>query len=136
MGIRFFDNIAEAVGGRKPSTCTMHESCDSYVVVEYNGDVYPCDFFVEGQWKLGNIEMDSWPEIARRQRRQMFAGKKAVPHAECSVCEYQNICHGGCPKLRHRQHKDFGDLDWFCDAYKQVFEKSLPLIRSEVRNFT
>ncbi len=27
----------------------------SYVVVEYNGDVYPCDFFVEGQWLLGNI---------------------------------------------------------------------------------
>jgi serine-type anaerobic sulfatase-maturating enzyme len=136
MGIRFFDNVAEAVGGHKPSSCTMHESCDSYAVVEYNGDVYPCDFFVESAWKLGNIEMDTWPEIARRQRRQSFAAKKAVPHAECAACEYRDICHGGCPKLRHGPHKDFSELDWFCGAYKKIFAKSLPSIRREVRNLT
>src|SRR6185312_5598659 len=55
MGVRFFDNIAEALAGRRPGTCTMHESCDSYAVVEYNGDVFPCDFFVEKSWKLGNV---------------------------------------------------------------------------------
>ena len=31
----------KALAGQKPGTCTMHETCDSYVVVEYNGDVYP-----------------------------------------------------------------------------------------------
>ena len=75
--VRFFDNVAEAMAGLKPGCCTMHDSCDSYAVVEYNGDVYPCDFFVESAWKLGNIGADSWPEIARRQRRQSFAGKEA-----------------------------------------------------------
>ena len=67
--IRYFDNLAEALAGQKPGTCTMHETCDSYVVVEYNGDVYPCDFFVEKDWKLGNVNLDTWPEIARRQKR-------------------------------------------------------------------
>src|SRR5215472_18522798 len=67
--IRFFENVAEALAGRKPSACTMHESCDSYAVVEYNGDVYPGDFFVEGGWKLGNLHLDSWSEIARRRAR-------------------------------------------------------------------
>src|SRR2546423_1271157 len=94
MRIRFFDNIAEAVAGERPGTCTMHESCDSYVVVEYNGDIYPCDFFVEGAWKLGNIALDPWSEISRRQRRYSFASKKAVPHAECQICEWQSLCHG------------------------------------------
>jgi uncharacterized protein len=28
-------------------------------VVEYNGDVYPCDFFVESGWQLGNVNRDS-----------------------------------------------------------------------------
>ena len=59
MRIRCFDNIAEAVAGQKPGSCTMHETCDSYAVVEYNGDVFPCDFFVESGWKLGNITQDS-----------------------------------------------------------------------------
>jgi uncharacterized protein len=133
MGVRFFDNIAEALAGRKPGTCTMHQSCDSYAVVEYNGDVYPCDFFVEKPWKLGNIEMDSWAEIARRQRRAGFAAKKSVPHAECAGCEYQSICHGGCPKLRHGPNRKFEDLDWFCGSYKQIFAKAVPILGQEVR---
>jgi uncharacterized protein len=123
--IRYFDNIAEALAGQKPGNCTMHTTCDSYVVVEYNGDVYPCDFFVEGGWKLGNVNLDSWSEIARKQRRVSFASKKTIAHPECAVCEYQNICHGGCPKFRHGPSGRFEDLDYFCAAYKMIFAKSV-----------
>jgi uncharacterized protein len=130
--VRFFDNLAEAIAGHKPGSCTMHETCDSYVVVEYNGDVYPCDFFVEGSWKLGNITMDSFPEIARRQRRYNFAAKKTLAHPECQVCEYQAICHGGCPKTRHGPQKKFEDLDYFCEAYKMIFAKAVGPLRKEV----
>ena len=76
MRIRCFDNIAEAVAGQKPGNCTMHETCDSYVVVEYNGDVYPCDFFVESGWKLGNVNLDTWRDIARRTRRHSLRGEE------------------------------------------------------------
>ncbi len=131
--IRFFDNIAEALAGQKPGSCTMHETCDSYVVVEYNGDVYPCDFFVEGSWKLGNIVLDSWSEIARRTRRYSFASKKTLAHPECQVCEYQSICHGGCPKLRHGPHHRFEDLDYFCQAYKMIYARSIDPLRGELR---
>jgi uncharacterized protein len=131
--IRFFDNIAEAVAGRKPSTCTMHETCDSYVVVEYNGDIYPCDFFVESSWKLGNINVDAWTDIARRSRRETFASKKTLAHPDCQVCEYQSICHGGCPKYRHGPHARFDELDYFCEAYKMIYARSVPQLREELR---
>jgi uncharacterized protein len=130
--IRYFDNLAEAVAGQKPGTCTLHETCDSYVVVEYNGDVYPCDFFVESDWKLGNVTIDSWPEIARRTRRYSFAAKKTLVHPECQVCEYQSICHGGCPKFRHSPHHRFEDLDYFCQAYKMIYGKAVGPLRREV----
>lgn len=130
--VRFFDNLAEAVAGHKPGTCTMHETCDSYVVVEYNGDVYPCDFFVEGEWKLGNVNLDSWPEIARRQTRFSFASKKTLAHPDCQVCQYQSICHGGCPKSRHGPRRNFDDLDYFCQAYKMIFDKAVAPLRKEV----
>jgi len=131
--IRIFDNIAEALAGQKPGNCTMHETCDSYVVVEYNGDVYPCDFFVEGGWKLGNITLDSWAEIARRTRRYRFASQKTLPHPDCQVCEYQRICHGGCPKFRHGPHRRFEDLDYFCQAYKMIYGRSVEPLRAEVK---
>lgn len=132
MRIRFFDNLAEALAGQRPGSCTLHETCDSYVVVEYNGDIYPCDFFVEKEWKLGNITLDSWPEIARRQRRYNFASKKTLGRPECQVCEYQGICHGGCPKFRHAQNRSFEDLDYFCQAYKMIYAKAVGPLRQEV----
>ena len=130
--IRCFDNIAEAVAGQKPGNCTMHETCDSYVVVEFNGDIYPCDFFVEGNWKLGNVNDDSWAEMARRSKRYSFAAKKTIAHPECQVCEYQSLCHGGCPKFRHGPRRKFEDLDYFCSAYKMIFGKSVEPLRKEL----
>ncbi len=130
--IRFFDDVAESLAGQKAGNCTLHETCDSYVVVEYNGDVYPCDFFVEKDWKIGNIMVDSWPEIARRQRRFNFASKKALPRPECDLCEYQSLCHGGCPKMRHAPNGRFEDLDYFCTAYKMIFAKCLDPLRKDV----
>lgn len=131
--IRFFDNLAEAVAGQKPGACTLHETCDSYCVVEYNGDVYPCDFFVEKDWKLGNITLDSWPEIARRQKRFGFAAKKTLGHPECRACEYEPLCHGGCPKLRHGPRRQFEDLDYLCQSYKMIYAKALGPLRKEVQ---
>ncbi len=130
--IRFFDNVAEALAGQKPGSCTLHETCDSYVVVEYNGDVFPCDFFVEKDWKLGNITLDSWAEISRRRRRYQFAANKTIAHADCQVCEYQSICHSGCPKFRHARHGSFEDLDYFCPAYKMIYAKATGPLRKEV----
>jgi uncharacterized protein len=130
--VRFFDNVAEALAGQEPSNCTLREICDSYVVVEYNGDVYPCDFFVQSDWKLGNINVDSWSEIARQQKRCAFAAQKTVTRPECQVCEYQHICHGGCPKLRHALRRDFADLDYFCASYKLAFAKICDPLRAEL----
>ena len=130
--VRFFDNLAEALAGQKPGSCTLHETCDSYVVVEYNGDIFPCDFFVESVWKLGNINVDSWPEIARRRKRYEFAANKTIPHPLCQACEYQAICHAGCPKFRHARHRRFDDLDYFCPAYKMIYAKAMEPLRREV----
>lgn len=132
MRIRFFDNMAEAIAGQKPGSCTMHETCDSYAVVEHNGDVFPCDFFVESGWKLGNVNIDSWQEIARRNRRYAFAEKKSIAHPECQVCEYQSICHGGCPKFRHGPNGNFADLDYFCKSYKMIFAKAVEPLQKEL----
>jgi uncharacterized protein len=130
--IRAFDNMAEALAGQRPGCCELYETCDSYAVVEYNGDVFPCDFFVRSEWKLGNIETHSWAEIARNARRYSFASKKALPHAGCQACEYRSICRGGCPKLRHGPRERFEDLDYFCEAYKMIYARALGPLRADV----
>lgn len=110
----------------------MHVTCDSYVVVEYNGDIYPCDFFVERDWKIGNMMLDSWPEIARRQRRYTFAAKKTIEHPECQACEWQSLCHCGCVKFRSAPNGSFEDLDYFCPAYKMIYAHAAGPLKKEV----
>lgn len=83
-------------------------------------------------WKLGNVNIDSFPEIARRQKRYSFATKKTLAHPDCQVCQYQSICHGGCPKSRHGPLRRFEDLDYFCQAYKMIFAKCVGPLRKEV----
>jgi uncharacterized protein len=39
--------------------------------VEYDGDIYPCDFLVEQGWKPGNVNLDSWTEITTPVNRNM-----------------------------------------------------------------
>ena len=130
--VRFFDNVAESLAGLDPGSCTLRSSCDSYVVVEYNGDVYPCDFFVESHWKIGNVNVDTWPELAIRRRRYEFAANKSLLHPECQACEWLSICRGGCPKDRHAQNGSFEDLDYFCAAYKMIFARIAAPLRKEV----
>lgn len=134
--IRYFDNLAEAVAGFVPGNCTMHEICDSYVVVEYNGDVYPCDFFVEPGWKLGNLHTDSWNKIATSAQRARFAYSKKIPHAACAGCEYKALCHGGCPSFRIKRRGNPADLDYFCETYKMVYAAVLGPLRKEVAEIT
>ena len=132
LRIRFFDNLAEAIAGLSPGSCSMQDSCDSYCVVEHNGDVYPCDFFVRKEWRLGNINDAPFNEIARRARRFEFATRKSLPNCECEQCEYLAICRRGCPKLREGPLGRFEDLDYFCEAYKTAFRIAVPKLRKDV----
>ena len=51
---------------------------------------------------------------------------------DCQVCEYQSICHGGCPKFRAGPHRQFEDLDYFCTAYKMIYAKATGPLRREL----
>ena len=78
-------------------------------------------------------EVFEWGEIARRTKRYSFASKKTLAHPECQVCEYQSVCHGGCPKFRHGPNGRFDDLDYFCAAYKMIFGRAVEPLRAEVK---
>lgn len=61
------------------------EECGNYIVVETNGDVYPCDFFVHRNWKLGNI-LDTPMEDLFRRARSEFGRLKKVSPPDCKNC--------------------------------------------------
>jgi uncharacterized protein len=119
--VRFFDSIFYRYVGRVPPECTLHESCGIYLVVEHNGDIYSCDFFVEPEWKLGNLKEDRLIDLLNSPRQNEFGKRKSILPVECAECRWLDLCRGGCPKDRVRDPGDRG-LDHFCGAYQMFFQ--------------
>ncbi len=120
--IRFFDSILLSYLGTNPADCTMQPSCGNYLLVEHNGDVFPCDFYVEHSMKLGNVSRDNLLEMLNSKAQRNFGLKKANIHSMCNSCQWLKLCRGGCPRERLVGGKDLSNH--LCSAYRKFFEHS------------
>ena len=71
--------ISYATIGRTDQ-CIFADRCDGHVVVERNGDIYPCDFFVSSDTRLGNIMVSDWHELRESPTARSFAARKCRRH--------------------------------------------------------
>ena len=129
VSIRNFDAILSVLVDNKPVTCTMARSCDQYFVVEWNGDVYPCDFFVEKDKRIGNLLEDSWESLAGSSLYRDFARRKSQWSSECTRCPYLRLCAGDCPKMRYRYGEDPASISWLCEGWKLFYAHALPELK-------
>jgi uncharacterized protein len=118
--IRFIETLFYAYTGQKAADCTMQNQCGTYIVVEHNGDIYSCDFYVEPAWKLGNLATDSLREALNSDKQYEFGNVKQVLPKKCKACPWLKYCFGGCPKDRLTT-KDFSK-NKLCRSYIQFFE--------------
>ncbi len=123
VSIRTFDAILNYHVLGRAGMCIFGPSCDVYLVVEHNGDVYPCDFFVRPDLKLGNL-LDHPLEtfFANPVHRQFACSKVNRVHPECHDCKWWSICHAGCQKDRIDADGFDKRRTYFCESYKQFFE--------------
>jgi uncharacterized protein len=83
--IRHFESVFHSYVGMEAPECTMMKECGPYVVIEHNGNVYSCDFFVEPKWKLGNIMHERIINMLNSKTQQTFGAAKAVLPRECRL---------------------------------------------------
>jgi uncharacterized protein len=119
--IRYFDSLFYTYVGRRAPECSFQPVCGNYVVVEHNGNVYSCDFFVDPEWKLGNISENRLLELLNSGKQDVFGLRKRDLHPDCRECKWRIHCHGGCTKDRIRDPSD-NYRNHFCGAYQLFFE--------------
>ncbi len=118
--IRFFESLLYSYADYEPPECTLLPECGGYLVVEHNGDVYACDFFVEPKWRIGSVMEDSLVAMLNSQKQLEFGKMKAQLAEQCSSCEWLLYCRGGCTKDR-RLSVD-REASHFCESYKIFFQ--------------
>lgn len=126
ISIRHFDSVLAMLLDNQPTACTLARTCNQYFVVEWNGDVYPCDFFVDRDKRLGNILSNSWDELAASPLYREFGRRKSRWSDECARCPYLRLCAGDCPKMRYRFGEDPASLSWLCEGWKLFYGRTLP----------
>jgi len=130
ISIRLFDSILTLMVDGYANVCAMGRDCRSYLVVEHNGDVFPCDFYVRPDLKLGNIMEDSWEDLLASPAYAKFGARKTQWNEKCAECKYLQYCAGCCPKNRPASSQDPTQLSWLCNGWIQFFDHALPKLES------
>lgn len=125
VSIRLFDSILEYLVNGVSNVCNMMTNCNSYFLVEYNGDIYPCDFFAEPILKLGNIVKNSWESFQASVKYLEFGKKKSKWNEVCDRCPYLELCAGDCPKHRLYDLSNQKARSWLCEGWKIFYSHTL-----------
>ncbi len=123
VSIRLFDNWVRMFLGEKPEQCGLCGHCTHQLVVEGNGNLYPCDFFCTDEWLLGNIETVSVEAALTGKKAQEFIRESLAVDEKCKNCRFFSMCRAqGCK--RQKVHADY------CFSYRTFFSSCLPLFRA------
>jgi uncharacterized protein len=118
VSIRAFDDFVHLLVGNPPSSCAALGVCGSYLTVESDGSVYPCDFYTTDQWHLGNINDLSLSKLFQNHKIRSFIEESKQVPKKCSSCKYLTLCRGGCK--RNRTGPD--GLNLYCPALIAFFD--------------
>ncbi len=125
ISVRLFDSILNLMVLNRRTSCDMGGNCRQYFLIEHNGDVYPCDFFVEPERKLGNIMDDGWEDLLNSPLYAEFGKEKSRMNEKCSSCRYLTFCMGDCLKHRFRMNSDPGQLSWLCAGREKFYARAI-----------
>ncbi len=122
--VRLFDNLLQIYCGGEADECAFREECGTYLVVEHDGSVFSCDFFVEDRRLLGNIERDEPERLLNGETQRRFGKAMKTVENECGECRWRRFCSGGCGKYR------MDDRFYLCESYKLFFAHADERLRS------
>lgn len=121
--IRQFENYVGLAAGIQAEACDQRGTCGIQYVVEADGGVYPCDFYMLDEYRLGNFNQDRLEQIDAAREKLSFVERSRKLDESCRECRYYPLCRGGC-----QRHRDFHPdteryTNYFCPGYRIFFEE-------------
>ncbi|MEF9997743.1 MAG: anaerobic sulfatase maturase [Lachnospiraceae bacterium] len=136
--IRQFENYIGILLGCESEACEQRGRCSIQNVVEADGSVYPCDFYVMDQYKIGNLNKNTFHEIYHNQNAIHFIQEREQDNYKCEKCKYYRLCKGGCRRQKIQTSELDGVENYFCKSYQMFFSHCLDRmqeIANEIQSF-
>lgn len=99
ISVSLFDNVIPMFRGFPPQQCGMLGFCSPQYVVEADGNVYPCDFYVLDKYVCGNVCSHSFDQIRNSRIMNDFLKEEKRISVLCRDCNFKKLCHGNCKRL-------------------------------------
>jgi len=104
---------------------TRRDMCGAGIellMISSNGDVYPCNMFLEFQeFKAGNVREQQLEDIWKNSDAlKKFSWLSVLDIEGCKDCEIKFVC-GVCPASIYRDHRGFARKSRFCRLYKGIW---------------
>ena len=80
--------------------------------------------------RLGNINENTFNQIYN-SLGEKFLKHRGKVQSKCMNCKYFSICHGGCSYLAYSQRYRLDDKDFYCAAYRRIFEHIEAFLKQE-----
>lgn len=100
LSVRHLDNLMNVLHGYRPEMCSMMGYCTGQLVVEGNGNCYPCDFYCDDSHLMGNIQTSSLEELSQTAAMKQFVEESLPVDEACRRCDVVGLCRGGCRRER------------------------------------
>ena len=126
--IRYFENLAGMLKGVRPESCGMGGVCGIQYALEADGSVYPCDFYMLDDHRLGNVNTEDFAQLDKAREELGFLSRSMALAPECLRCRYGTLCRGGC----YRDRNDHG-LNYYCQAFSTFFPYALPRLMTLIQ---
>lgn len=124
VSIRNFDNYISILLGHPPENCGMCGRCGLYYLIEADGSVYPCDFYVLDEWCMGNINDSSFFRLAKSLVSARFIDASLPVPEKCRSCRWYVLCRNGCRRERDGIDGSGAALNKWCACYEAFFAHS------------
>jgi len=128
--IQQFESALSTSMGYGSAVCVHAKRCGRALALEHNGNVYACDHFVFDDYRIGNIEDQSYADLVDSKEQTAFGqAKEKELTAQCLRCDVRPLCNGGCPAHQFVpvRNERFG-RNYLCAGYKAYFRHMRPYL--------
>lgn len=127
--IRTFENYVALAAGYQAEACEQRGICGIQYVVEADGSVYPCDFYMLDEYRLGNFNPDLLDVIDKKREDIGFISHSRKIPEGCAACPHYMLCRGGCQRSRDLHPETGLYTNYFCEGYRMFFDACGDTIR-------
>lgn len=128
--VKLFDDLLTLLAFGRSGACGLLGQCQNQIVVEADGGVYPCDFYVLDEYRAGNLSTQTLHQIWEAETAGGFLSRPKEPLDLCVECPYRRICGGGCPRMRREVFYAPGGT--VC-GHRMFLDKHFPRLRQLAR---